>query len=321
MKPHPVLLVPGIMGCELLLQNYRVWPSPAVLLNPAYFIPWVPLNPGAPLDIYRPLLDFIRRKGYGPDDLFVFQYDWRSGIGSAAKALAAFVDDVVRPRSGGQIIIIAHSLGCLVARFALNQGLLQPIKVQRMVGAGPPMLGSALAFKAVVEMPEISDKLDRIYRLLKLVWPSGAAAVQSTICKTLMTMRSLLEIMPPDSVKFLHWDGMDHSCFEWPGWPDSLKTLYADVSMTQNDLLPWVDAHLPRKLVLSKEWPTEVGYRIDQQPPYEIQASLPAIAGDGRVAVESAEEFGSDEPELFVASKHDELLNDSATRAYLDTIL
>src|SRR5208337_144004 len=144
-----------------------------------------------PLAVYDTLIGFLRQvKGYGADDLFLFSYDWRVGIEGAARQLGNFVDATVRRNHGGPIIFIAHSLGCLVVRFAISSGLVAAGRTKMIIAAGPPALGSAAAFKSLVEMPEIHESFDRLYNLVRITWPNLAKRTELSLTKSLMTVRS-----------------------------------------------------------------------------------------------------------------------------------
>src|SRR5262249_27851398 len=146
------------------------------ILNPALLMPWVALKPEKPfLHRYPKLFDFFYQKGFGPTDLFCFAYDWRAGIEAAATDFATFVNE--RVTRGSSVYIIAHSLGCLVARWAIGSRLIADHRVKMVINAGPPFLGSARAFKSVIEMPEIDSTLDRLLSLASKKWPQFAERI------------------------------------------------------------------------------------------------------------------------------------------------
>jgi hypothetical protein len=91
-KTHPVVLVPGIMGSELSIDGHVVWAVDSrglrTIFSPSYLLPWLPADAGAPVAVYDPLIHFLRTDlGYPRDELFLFGYDWRIGIESAAALL------------------------------------------------------------------------------------------------------------------------------------------------------------------------------------------------------------------------------------------
>jgi hypothetical protein len=327
MKPNPVVLVPGIMGSRLSLSGWTVWDESIVasraIFNPSLFNSWIPLESGPPVSAtYGNLIRWITiRKGYGPDDFFAFGYDWRAGIEGAAAELQRFVENKVR--RGSQIIFLAHSLGCLVVRWSILEGMIPPEKIKLIIAAGPPFLGAPKAFKSVIELPDINASLNNLVRMARFVRPSIADQITIPVIKSLMGVKSLLEIMPPRGMPVLNEGGQQLlSAFQWRGWPSSLSGEVAQADQVQARLASgtWTSG-LPRKLIVSDKSPTETGYYIDPADQFSISACLATEPGDGTVLIESARAFGSDEPELLVDSLHQQLLNDQITIQYLDKVL
>jgi len=251
--------------------------------------------------------------------LFWFAFDWRVGIERAAQEFATFVNE--RVRRGSAVIIIAHSLGCLVARWSLCKGLIPEVRVHTVIAAGPPFQGSARAFKALIEMPEIDKTLDWYLNLARRRWPSIADQITATVTKSLMTVNSILEIMPPAKFPlFMTGPTQLYDAFEWKGWPPELQSALASAEHTQRAIagLPWPQ-HIPRTLILSNNHPTEAGYFIDANDPFSISATLRTFPGDGTVLEDSARAFGADK-EILVGNEHEFLLNDPDTLRYLGTI-
>lgn len=324
-KANPLVLVPGIMGSELSINGHVVWASDSrglrTIFTPPYLLPWLPVEVGVPVAVYDPLTQFLRGDlGYGRDEFFPFGYDWRGGIEPAAQSLANFVDKTVRMEHGGQIVFLAHSLGCLVVRWAITKGLIRPDKVRIVIAAGPPYLGSASAFRSVMELPQISDLFCRLFQLARWAFPGAARRLELSVTNTLMCLSSLLELMPPRDIPIILEQGGTQllSAFEWKGWPKEVAAITAGALSVQDELgkSPW-PASVPRKLIMSDVHPTETGYRLDDQDPFIITGQLPTEGGDGTVLSESALEFGSDEPVLSVASKHEDLLCDHQVFGYL----
>jgi hypothetical protein len=324
-KTNPVVLVPGIMGSKLSINGHVVWAADTrglrTIFTPSYLLPWLPADVGAPVAVYDPVIRFLQTDlGYQGDELFLFGYDWRVGIESAARSLRDFVDQSVRMEHGGRIIFLAHSLGCLVVRWAIINGLIAPKNVRLVIAAGPPFLGSASAFRSVIEMPQINDLFHRLFQLARLAFPGAARRLELLVTKTLMCVLSLVELMPPRDIPIIVEQGGTQlfSAFEWKGWPSEVAAITARALSVQDGLgtLPW-PASVPRKLVMSDAYETETGYRVDANDPFTIMGQLPTALGDGTVLSDSALEFGSDQAVLRVASKHGHLLCDQQVFAYL----
>ena len=172
-KTKPVVLVPGILGSELVISGTTVWANNfnalKIIMNPSLLLPWVPADAQRPISQYDGFINFLESEiGYQIGvDLFPFGYDWRTGIEPAASALAQYIEKNVRMIHGGPIVFIAHSFGCLVVRWAIVKGLIKSNQIELVVAAGPPSLGGAKAFKSVLEMPSLSDTFDALYNLAK----------------------------------------------------------------------------------------------------------------------------------------------------------
>jgi hypothetical protein len=325
-KPNPIVFVPGIMGTELALAGDAVWASDIrgarTILNPSYLLPWMKLEAGPPVSQYDRLVNFLRKKGYRDGiDLFLFGYDWRVGIGAAAVKLSQFVDNVVRRQQGNRIIFLAHSLGSLVVRWAVVKNLLISHKAELVVAAGPPWLGSARVFRSLLELPDLHPMFGRLMWLVGRLWPGFAGRLEISLTRTLQVVTSLLEILPPREIPVFNSLADPQqlsSAFDWPGWGTELAALRGHVEQAQATLrvTPWPEG-LPRKLILSGAHPTETGYFVDAAEPYGIIATWPTADGDGRVLIDAAREFGSEQPELLVDSSHDSLFDDPATLNWL----
>lgn len=77
-------------------------------------------------------------------DVYMFQYDWRQSNKKSAEQL----DDFITDHECGRVIIIAHSMGGLVAANYLNLGVEQQEKVRTYISLGVPYLGSVYITEA-----------------------------------------------------------------------------------------------------------------------------------------------------------------------------
>lgn len=166
----PVVIVPGLMGSELWLGNERVWPSVRrIFTDPELFI----LPDGPPLEArgivdevvvvpnlleqeqYSRLTTFLEENlGYRRGvDLLEFGYDWRQDIRESSRRLA---QTIASWRVQPPIILIAHSLGCLVSRYYVErlggQDLVGRILFMGAPHYGAPSIVSQL-FKGIELLP------------------------------------------------------------------------------------------------------------------------------------------------------------------------
>ncbi len=143
-------LLPGIMGTKLGFARRGAQPPDAVWLDPPDLIAGRALElRHRPRDRVRPLgvIDqgylMLRLRlvaaGY---DVEYFAYDWRLGIARLGAAFATRLRADRRPA-----VIVAHSLGGLVARAAMRRARLPP--VSRIVMLGTPNFGSYAAVQAM----------------------------------------------------------------------------------------------------------------------------------------------------------------------------
>jgi hypothetical protein len=211
-KANPVVVVPGIMGSELSIEGKTIWAADhrglRAVLTPSYLLPWLSVDAGTAISTYEPLINFLKTDlGYKKDELFIFGYDWRRGIEAGAKSLAEYVDDTVRLEHGGQIVFIAHSLGGLIVRWALTSRLIESQKIRLVIAAGPPCLGSPLAFKSVVTMPALNDTFERLCSLARTVFAGAVRRLELSVTRSLMCVTSLMELMPPIDISIIIEEG------------------------------------------------------------------------------------------------------------------
>lgn len=124
-------------------------------LVPGTVLDRVPVIPGVyALDVYRDFLDELRTAVRTP--VHLLGYDWREDYFEAVKKLAGLVHDL---KAGGasSIILIAHSLGGVVASYYLRYGDQEPEAAREtwqgvrsldaVVMATAPFQGSMTAFR------------------------------------------------------------------------------------------------------------------------------------------------------------------------------
>ncbi len=122
------VFLPGIMGSELFLGGEKLWPPKVSetirgyqrvdkLLDEAVVHGEV-IDKVACFDVYEPILGLLSRTE--ADERFVaFPYDWRQDLEVTAARLADTLDEA---DTGGEVRIVAHSMGGLVSRVLLESG-------------------------------------------------------------------------------------------------------------------------------------------------------------------------------------------------------
>ena len=162
---RPVVIVPGFAGSTLWHGDTQVWPTLWIRGLPDALRIDQPLEARAMVDEVVVIPNLIRLDQYGllsgylteelgyeaGRDLLEFAYDFRQDNRESARRLAAAIDawDVREP-----ITIIAHSMGCLIARYFIER-LEGRRKVERVILLGGPHAGAPFAFSGLITGPDL----------------------------------------------------------------------------------------------------------------------------------------------------------------------
>ncbi len=128
---YPIIFVPGIMGTSLTKGKSTLWPSTvaskilALRINEDGTDATAGIKVGKVIkeasfgkNIYLELFEFFDAHYYPEGKwLFEYGYDWRKDLRLAAEGLARKVDYVKEQKEVQKVIIVAHSMGGLVARY------------------------------------------------------------------------------------------------------------------------------------------------------------------------------------------------------------
>lgn len=151
-KELPIVFVPGFLGSDIACGTDELWPA---LPNPE-FDHMILQADGESNDQSDPCTASARptgkivEEGYGykavieflrslPRDVFFLGYDWRKSPFSAVPDLDIKVDRALRTSRKKKVVLMAHSMGGLVARAYVEA---HPDKVDRVVTIGTPFLGA-----------------------------------------------------------------------------------------------------------------------------------------------------------------------------------
>jgi pimeloyl-ACP methyl ester carboxylesterase len=127
-----------------------------IKLQPDGNTPYIPYSnlavSGIYSDAYNDLTDFLHRQGYVDNvTLFTFPYDWRRDIPTATyNQLDALVERAKASAASGQVDLIGHSMGGLVARNYISASPATAAKVRRVITFGTPYLGAPKFLKALL---------------------------------------------------------------------------------------------------------------------------------------------------------------------------
>ena len=132
----PLLFVPGLGG-SFNLPVLLDWRAPT--LDGWQFPPF--------LDYGRTFLNMFTSAGYTRDrDLFVAFYDWRKSVNDSARLyLAPWIDRARRLAGADQVVLVAHSMGGLVARSYIQSSGYRG-DVARLITLGTPHRGAPEAY-------------------------------------------------------------------------------------------------------------------------------------------------------------------------------
>jgi pimeloyl-ACP methyl ester carboxylesterase len=326
-----IVLVPGGMGSTLSLGGVGVWNSTvaglAMVLDPALFLPWLPLTPGSLVTVYDGFLNFLNGHGYstGQQNLYLFPYDWRQGLPVCASKLVQFVNAQVVPNLGlRKILFISHSYGCMVTRQAIldppGAAVINQNLIKGVVAAGPHMLGIPGSFRNLIAMPELTTLFNLLFGAAQILLPAYANVVKEALCRTLTAVTAMLESMPTypilqggstnPAAPFTVWD--------WVGWPPELTSA---ITAVQQDLqaianTAW-DPATQVIVLMSKSTQTDTGYILG--PDDQLLYNYPTALGDGAVLAPSATAYCSPNGQVVdtLTNLHENLLDDPDGRDYL----
>lgn len=165
-KRRRIVVVPGFGGSTLWRGSEQIWPAPRMLLtHPEMLQLDQPLEPRGLVDEVVIIPNLIRQEQYSSltdyleenleyesgRDLLEFSYDFRQDNRASARRLAAAIEAW---KGSGPITIIAHSMGCLVARYYV-ECLGGKKHVDRIVYLGAPHSGTPYAFASLLRGPDL----------------------------------------------------------------------------------------------------------------------------------------------------------------------
>lgn len=170
----PVIVVPGNFGSALWRGSEKIWPSVRTMLSHPEKFEFSPANPIEARGIVSEVvvvpklieiesydrignyLETVLRYTRG-QDLLEFAYDWRDDVRQVAQQLAKTVDqwDPASP-----VVLIAHSLGCLVSRYYVDC-LGGDRKIKKLILMGGPNYGFPTALLMI-----LPDNLSRFHHIM-----------------------------------------------------------------------------------------------------------------------------------------------------------
>lgn len=141
---------------------------------------------------YSDIDSFFQGLGYQKGtNYFVFNYDWRMDISSTKDSLNSLVEQAKTASGQSQVILVAHSLGGLVARNYLSDST-KASKVSKLIELGVPHLGAPLSLQEIL----YGDWLSANINLLNLVTVPIGIIPSSEIKDIIQNDPSAFELIP-----------------------------------------------------------------------------------------------------------------------------
>jgi pimeloyl-ACP methyl ester carboxylesterase len=246
-----------------------------------------------PVRVYGGLEKKLKALGYhegdwnaptGEGEYFYFPYDWRQSVETSGRRLSVALAELYRKSPSGTppAIVLGHSLGGLVARYALmygdialgREGPLPPV-----TWAGAPQIGTIFLVATPNEGTFIALK-----RLEKGIYYSGRRGAFSK--ETLFSFPSVFDVIPTTIPPLVDRDGHelpfrldDPGDWERVGW--SVVDESEAASTVPRDA---IRAHLARELERSARLRTALDQKADTPNP----AAVYGVAGLSRTVQRTA---------------------------------
>ncbi len=246
---------------------------------------------GAVLFAYLKLKFRLRIEGFDAD---FYPYDWRQSIDILGNGLCRRLDSEKAP----EIQIVAHSMGGLVCRAAMQSGAQ---KIGRLILLGTPNFGSFASVQA------LRGTYPVVQRIALLDLKHSASDLAANVFNTFPTLYAML----PWPEKFRGLDLFDASA--WPrGGPRPAQKMLDEAKQVQQQLAPADERFF---LIAGVDQETITGLRCDAgEFIYEISR-----AGDGTVPLDLAELPGA--KTFYIEESHGSLPNNPAVaRAAADLL-
>lgn len=147
-KTKAIVIIPGIMGSKLYNSGTKIWPSAFKLDQLKCNENGISIYPNITVDntdtdgagaTCRLLYQSLSAEFGGHYDVFLFSYDWRKSCAAAAQKLQTRLSNYTN------VVIVAHSMGGLVASKYLALSSSNQNKVSKLITLGTPYNGSVKA--------------------------------------------------------------------------------------------------------------------------------------------------------------------------------
>lgn len=228
--------------------------------------------------------------------LITFPYDWRASVLTTSLQLAEQLETERAHLKDGELAVVAHSMGGLVARLAILQKPHLVSTLGRFVQIATPVRGSVKAMRTLAVAPAMGTGFDGLLRTLLSLVDIGrsirqGASIAVTMMDVIRSFPSLYELLPPDDVlPLVDSTGRRHSCLEEQLWSTGASGLVAAARHTHREIAKTASLSLPIQVLYAKAVATENGYRVAHLSPPDLGLVFDRDSsdGDGTVTVDSA---------------------------------
>ena len=309
-----IVLLPGIMGSELedVEGNHgKVWVDKLSILASGSFGLLKLAIDGAEhtKGIRLSATGLLKTAYFKPKrwlescghNVYSFPYDWRRPIDNSAKILKAFVDQIVQNDPKRRVVLLAHSMGGLVARRYLDLFGQEALdRLDRLIMMGTPNHGSYVPLMAMKGKYTILRVVSFIY---------GGEIARAVV----QSFPGLYEMFPHTSI-FGQPDLYDQGYWQDPAMPQS----HLDGARSFQER---IQARLPGRMILIACRNRKTVTQMQREPDgaswrYRF---LGARVGDGTVPFDSA--YLSDVPTYETDAEHGEIQKDNNVLRAVDELL
>jgi pimeloyl-ACP methyl ester carboxylesterase len=223
-----------------------------------------------------------------------YVYDWRIGVSAVSPGL-----DRILSSLEGRTILVAYSLGGLVALHALASGAIAPknqTKLQRLVLVASPYQGATLALLALSASPDFVEHVRgfvsvRVAKWMSFVAERLSARLFNAMVPVIASLQTTFDLLPHDDATVSHLKllkkPLSKTLYTSEGWP--FWDILADEGRR-------AEARKMQTLIRSAPMPIEIASiyssalqtphycQIEAAPPYKVR-SAKTEWGDGIVSM------------------------------------
>jgi hypothetical protein len=351
MSSTRAVIVPGIMGSALTYKGHEIWgdnlfanikrltENPSVLKwdgrrADARLIHTIQISTILPLpraSLLKRLTAYLsgNPEFSAPDGTIECAYDWRASVIESGEVITRTIQkfysrSLASPIEDGEsrLAVFSHSMGGLVIRAAIANGLIHPTRIDRIVHIGSPLRGAPVAFRTAFEKTSLPllEEWFTLYHLFRL------PHVKPILLDCFRSFPSLYELFPPLPVKYLQYSPIlrKNPLEDAFIGPDNKKVATESHRVSQAATRLLVSHSVPVYTIYSIQVKTDLEYEVAAMA-YPRGYQIVKVAardwrGDGTVPEYSAEGDETCIKRPVVACKHAFMCNSTKVTDMLKTM-